>query len=113
MVSDSSATTTSYCSTRGGAKGVSFEDVVLGGLAEDRGLYVPEELPTVSGEELSEVTFCVCSLCSTHGRFQELLSRSGGVWSMKSRCFRIRRNPCRTLFFCVFCGATYSFKIPQ
>eukprot|EP00752_Nemacystus_decipiens_P018551 g16631.t1 len=54
MVSDSSASTTSYCSTRGGAKGVSFEDVVLGGLAEDRGLYVPEELPTVSTEELAE-----------------------------------------------------------
>ncbi|CAN0064489.1 unnamed protein product, partial [Hapterophycus canaliculatus] len=51
----SPASTTSYCSTRGGAKGVSFEDVVLGGLAEDRGLYVPEELPSVSAEELSEV----------------------------------------------------------
>lgn len=61
MVSESSATTTSYCSTRGGAKGVSFEDVVLGGLAEDRGLYVPEELPAVSAEELSEVGSCVCS----------------------------------------------------
>ncbi|CAN0488841.1 unnamed protein product, partial [Scytosiphon promiscuus] len=47
-----SPATTSYCSTRGGAKGVSFEDVVLGGLAEDRGLYVPEELPSVSAQEL-------------------------------------------------------------
>lgn len=54
MVSADSAT--SYCSTRGGAKGVSFEDVVLGGLAEDRGLYVPETLPTVSAEELAEVS---------------------------------------------------------
>ncbi|CAN0119549.1 unnamed protein product, partial [Scytosiphon promiscuus] len=63
MVSDSSApasssnaspATTSYCSTRGGANGVSFENVVLGGLAEDRGLYVPEELPSVSAQELSE-----------------------------------------------------------
>lgn len=44
-----------YCSTRGGKKGVSFEDVVLGGLATDRGLYVPEELPTVSSDELMEV----------------------------------------------------------
>lgn len=54
MASESS--TTSYCSTRGGAKGVSFEDVVLGGLAEDRGLYVPETLPSVSLHELSEVS---------------------------------------------------------
>lgn len=49
------STTTTYCSTRGGAKGVSFEDVVLGGLANDRGLYVPEVLPSVSPEELTEV----------------------------------------------------------
>lgn len=55
-----SMATTSYCSTRGGAKGVSFEDVVLGGLAEDRGLYVPEELPAVSKEELTEVKTSVC-----------------------------------------------------
>ena len=53
MVSGSSAT--KYCSTRGGATGVSFEDVVLGGLANDRGLYVPETLPTVTSEELSQV----------------------------------------------------------
>ncbi|CBN76262.1 Threonine synthase [Ectocarpus siliculosus] len=50
----SSSSTTSYCSTRGGAKGVSFENVVLGGLAEDRGLYVPEVLPSVSAQELAE-----------------------------------------------------------
>lgn len=34
---------------------MSFEDVVLGGLANDRGLYVPEVLPSVSPEELNEV----------------------------------------------------------
>lgn len=49
------AATTKYCSTRGGASGVSFEDVVLGGLANDRGLYVPETLPSVSPAELCEV----------------------------------------------------------
>lgn len=81
MVSDSSATTTSYCSTRGGAKGVSFEAVVLGGLAEDRGLYVPEELPTVSSEELSEV--CVGDLLRALlvvpvGVFQGAVAEVGG-----------------------------------
>lgn len=87
MVSDSSSTTTSYCSTRGGAKGVSFEDVVLGGLAEDRGLYVPEELPTVSAEELSEVKLVCCG--GAQGRFQGLLQRSGvvsGRLERMSRC---------------------------
>ncbi|CAM9711040.1 unnamed protein product [Chrysoparadoxa australica] len=43
-----------YCSTRGGEKGVSFEDVVLGGLAPDKGLYVPEQLPKVSLEEIEK-----------------------------------------------------------
>lgn len=77
MVSDSSATTTSYCSTRGGAKGVSFEDVVLGGLAEDRGLYVPEELPTVSTEELAEVC---APLRGVRRRFEGPFAEVGAVW---------------------------------
>lgn len=34
---------------------MSFEDVVLGGLANDRGLYVPETLPVVSKDELEQV----------------------------------------------------------
>ncbi|CAM9210443.1 unnamed protein product, partial [Discosporangium mesarthrocarpum] len=47
------AMSTAYCSTRGGASGVSFEDVVLGGLANDRGLYVPEAIPHVSPDEIN------------------------------------------------------------
>jgi threonine synthase len=43
---------TLYCSTRGGIKNATFEDVVLGGLAPDRGLYVPEVLPTLTPVEL-------------------------------------------------------------
>ncbi|MEZ5905288.1 MAG: hypothetical protein R3C69_09390 [Geminicoccaceae bacterium] len=33
---------TTYTSTRGGTHGRSFEDVLLRGLAEDGGLFVPE-----------------------------------------------------------------------
>ncbi|CAJ1437334.1 unnamed protein product [Effrenium voratum] len=36
-----------FCSTRGGP-GVSFEEAICRGYAEDGGLYVPEELPSVS-----------------------------------------------------------------
>jgi threonine synthase len=36
-----------YTSTRGGAEGRSFEDVLLKGLAEDGGLYVPEAWPEI------------------------------------------------------------------
>ena len=37
-----------YISTRGKAPTLSFEDVVLTGLASDGGLYVPESIPQFS-----------------------------------------------------------------
>ncbi|KAK3297951.1 threonine synthase [Chaetomium fimeti] len=37
-----------YLSTRGDDSGLSFEDVVLKGLASDGGLYIPEQVPTAS-----------------------------------------------------------------
>lgn len=42
-----------YISTRGQAPALSFEEVVLTGLASDGGLYVPETLPRFSADELS------------------------------------------------------------
>jgi len=42
-----------YSSTRGGQTSLSFREVVLQGLAHDRGLFVPDEIPTVSKEELN------------------------------------------------------------
>ncbi len=42
-----------YISTRGNAPKLSFEDVVLTGLASDGGLYVPETLPQFSKEEIA------------------------------------------------------------
>ena len=42
-----------YISTRGGGEPQNFEDVVLTGLAPDGGLYVPEELPVFSQEEIA------------------------------------------------------------
>jgi len=42
-----------YISTRGDAPALSFEEVVLTGLASDGGLYVPETLPTFSQEEIA------------------------------------------------------------
>jgi threonine synthase len=36
-----------YLSTRGGSYGLSFEDVVLKGLASDGGLFIPEEIPSL------------------------------------------------------------------
>ena len=42
-----------YISTRGQAPSLSFEDVLLTGLASDGGLYVPETLPQFSHEEIA------------------------------------------------------------
>tara|TARA_R110000824_G_scaffold222077_1_gene409296 strand:+ start:32684 stop:34072 length:1389 start_codon:yes stop_codon:yes gene_type:complete len=44
-----------YISTRGQAPALSFEEVVLTGMASDGGLYVPETLPEFSREELVEM----------------------------------------------------------
>ena len=41
-----------YISTRGGVEPKSFEDVVLTGLAEDGGLFVPEQLPNLASKKL-------------------------------------------------------------
>ena len=42
-----------YVSTRGQAAAVGFSDAVLGGLAPDGGLYVPEPWPTFSAEQIA------------------------------------------------------------
>ncbi|QFU00365.1 Threonine synthase [Halomonas sp. THAF5a] len=42
-----------YISTRGQAPALSFEEVVLTGMASDGGLYVPETIPTLGHDELA------------------------------------------------------------
>jgi threonine synthase len=42
-----------YISTRGEAPALNFEEVLLTGLADDDGLYVPETLPSYSAEEIA------------------------------------------------------------
>ena len=50
----STSTSVTYSSTRGGQKHLDFRTVVMTGLAHDRGLFVPDTLPTVSPQELQE-----------------------------------------------------------
>ena len=47
-----------YISTRGQAPALSFEEVVLTGMASDGGLYVPETVPQLSKEELADMAGC-------------------------------------------------------
>lgn len=44
-----------YRSTRGAVQGASFENVVLAGLAPDRGLYVPESIPKFTPAEINKM----------------------------------------------------------
>ncbi len=44
-----------YISTRGQAPVLSFEDAMLTGLARDGGLYVPETIPTMTKDEISDL----------------------------------------------------------
>ena len=45
-------TSVTYSSTRGQHNNVSFRDVVMIGLAKDKGLFIPDTIPQVSAEEL-------------------------------------------------------------
>lgn len=45
-----------YKSTRGEQTDMGFEDVVLSGLATDRGLFVPETIPTFTLEQIEQVS---------------------------------------------------------
>jgi threonine synthase len=59
-----------YVSTRGGTPPAAFADAVATGLAPDGGLYVPEELPDLSGELVSFRGLSYPDLCTRFlGRF--------------------------------------------
>ena len=49
-IMEAPSTSQRYLSTRGGSYGFSFEDVVLKGLADDGGLFIPEEVPQLPQE---------------------------------------------------------------
>ncbi|WP_262689527.1 threonine synthase [Kordiimonas aestuarii] len=74
-----------YISTRGKAESLDFEGVTLTGLARDGGLYVPEEIPSFTADEIramrgktyAEVAFEVISPfvgdCLTEGELKRML----------------------------------------
>ena len=44
-----------YISTRNNKEEYSFEDILLKGLADDGGLYIPNQVPSLGKDELSEI----------------------------------------------------------
>ncbi len=82
-----------YISTRGQAPALNFEDVLLAGLASDGGLYVPENLPHFTVEEISswaglpyhELAFKVMRPfvegCIPDADFKQILAETYGVFA--------------------------------
>ena len=50
----SSSSSVTYSSTRGEQTGLDFRSVVIQGLARDRGLFVPDTMPTVTQQDLEQ-----------------------------------------------------------
>ena len=46
-----------YKSTRGKQSNLTFQEVVLGGLATDKGLYIPQTIPNFTIEKIEEVIY--------------------------------------------------------
>ncbi|TBW01520.1 threonine synthase [Azotobacter chroococcum] len=85
-----------YISTRGQAPALNFEDVLLAGLASDGGLYVPENLPRFTVEEIAswaglpyhELAFRVMrpfvAGCIADADFKRILEETYGVFAHKA-----------------------------
>ena len=108
-----------YFSTRGGVRGLSFQETVMMGLAEDGGLLVPEQLPQVSDRLSQWMNLDFQQLCLeimklfvcedlSHSELQQLIEKS-------YQTFRHSRiTPLHSLGSCnileLFHGPTFAFK---
>lgn len=110
-----------YISTRGSAPTLSFEEVTLTGLASDGGLYVPEEWPTLSADEIrafrglpyAEVAARVMTPfvgdCLTPEALRELTARAYGRFSHAAVVPLVQVDERRWLME-LFHGPTLAFK---
>lgn len=110
-----------YQSTRGGQTGVSFKNVVMGGLANDKGLFVPETIPeftqdeieAMRGMEFYEVAFTIMSKYIGEddipaADLKELLSRSYTNFRVKDVTPLVKIGETNVLE--LFHGPTFAFK---
>jgi len=108
-----------YLSTRGGVKPIPFKETVLMGLAEDGGLILPEEIPTVSEEELSrwsqldypELAFQVIKLYAddlSEETLRHLIQKSYASFQHPQICPVVKKDGLYILE--LFHGPTLAFK---
>lgn len=110
-----------YCSTRGKQNGLRFEEVVLGGLASDGGLFVPESIPQFTIQEIEnmrrmsyvDLSFQVISRFISpddipHDKLHDILARSFATFRTSEV------TPCRKFnnywILELFHGPTFAFK---
>ena len=110
-----------YISTRGQAPALNFEDVLLAGLATDGGLYVPENLPRFTQEEIAswaglpyhELAFRVMRPFVTgsipDADFKQILEETYGVFS-HSAIAPLRQLNGNEWVLELFHGPTLAFK---
>lgn len=110
-----------YISTRGAAPVLSFEDTMLTGLARDGGLYVPEEIPSLShddiaamaGQSYEDVAFTVMRPfigdTFTEDEFRELIANAYGGFGHAARAPLVQLAPNHFLLE-LFHGPTLAFK---
>lgn len=113
-----------YFSTRSSQKTLSFEEAVIEGLAPDGGLYIPEEIPSVSADTLikwknlkfAELALEVLSLYIPEeeiprGDLAELTERSYSTFRSKDVTPLLLLNKEKSLYLLeLFHGPTYAFK---
>ncbi|CAJ1350443.1 unnamed protein product [Effrenium voratum] len=109
-----------YRSTRGGAKGLSFEQAVFEGLAPDGGLMVPEKVPDVSAVykgwsklKFHELAFEVASLFCSGDEvppedLRRLMQRSYKTFDHEEVVPSIKVNDLYVME--LFHGPTFAFK---
>ncbi|TWI58750.1 threonine synthase [Pseudomonas duriflava] len=110
-----------YISTRGQAPALSFEDVLLTGLASDGGLYVPENLPRFTVEEIAswaglpyhELAFRIMRPfvegCIGDADFKQILEETYGTFE-HSAVAPLRQLGANEWVLELFHGPTLAFK---
>ncbi|KAL0256216.1 threonine synthase [Diplodia seriata] len=113
-----------YLSTRGGSYDLSFEDVVLKGLANDGGLFIPEEIPALPADwatawkdySFEELAFAIFSLYVSSDEIpaadlKELIRKSYATFRAQDRTPTVTLDEKRNVHLLeLFHGPTFAFK---
>ncbi|KAI1929580.1 threonine synthase [Ophidiomyces ophidiicola] len=113
-----------YLSTRGGSYDLSFEDVVLKGLASDGGLFIPEQIPSLPADwhskwrnlSFQELAFEIFSLYISPEEIppsdlKDIIAKSYRTFRTPDITPLVTLDEQRRLYLLeLFCGPTFAFK---